>query len=216
MLVVDADPEGKKLRWDRVEKRFAEVRPPTLRLGNEGLQKPSAARRTIATGPDPLGVRYDGRVRPPDGPSALRTPTLTEAVGLHMIGAPSQLDLFDPKPELVKRDGEPCPESLLTGKRFAFLGAEKRLAGSRFKFAPHGESGQQVSELLPQLAKVADNIAVVRTLHTEEINHAPAQIFLHTGFGRGDRPSFGSWVTYGLPDVLILELLRAEICQRRM
>jgi hypothetical protein len=125
-------------------------------------------------------------------------PRAKRVIYLHMIGAPSQLDLFDPKPELVKRDGEPCPESLLTGKRFAFLGAEKRLAGSRFKFAPHGESGQQISELLPQLAKVADDIAVVRTLHTEEINHAPAQIFLHTGFGRGDRPSFGSWVTYGL------------------
>lgn len=125
-------------------------------------------------------------------------PRAKRVIYLHMIGAPSQLDLFDPKPELVKRDGEPCPESLLTGKRFAFLGTEKRLSGSRFKFAPHGESGQQISELLPQLAKVADDIAVVRTLHTEEINHAPAQIFLHTGFGRGDRPSFGSWVTYGL------------------
>jgi hypothetical protein len=125
-------------------------------------------------------------------------PRAKRVIYLHMIGAPSQLDLFDHKPELIKRDGEPCPESLLAGKRFAFLGAEKRLAGSRFKFAPHGESGQQFSELLPHLAKVADDIAVVRTLHTEEINHAPAQIFLHTGFGRGDRPSFGSWVTYGL------------------
>ncbi len=125
-------------------------------------------------------------------------PRAKRVIYLHMIGAPSQLDLFDPKPELIKRDGEPCPESLLAGKRFAFLGTEKRLSGSRFKFAQHGESGQQFSELLPHLSKVADDIAVVRTLHTEEINHAPAQIFLHTGFGRGDRPSFGSWVTYGL------------------
>ncbi|WP_425613351.1 DUF1501 domain-containing protein [Anatilimnocola sp. NA78] len=128
-------------------------------------------------------------------------PRAKRVIYLHMIGAPSQLDLFDAKPELVRRHGEPCPASLLEGKRFAFLGAEKKLAGSQFKFAPHGQSGQQFSELLPNLAKLADEIAVVRSLHTEEINHAPAQIFLHTGFGRGDRPSFGSWVTYGLGSI---------------
>ncbi|QDU27898.1 hypothetical protein ETAA8_29890 [Anatilimnocola aggregata] len=128
-------------------------------------------------------------------------PRAKRVIYLHMIGAPSQLDLFDAKPELVRRNGEACPESLLAGKRFAFLGAEKKLSGSKFKFAPHGESGQQMSELLPNLAKMADEIAVVRSLHTEEINHAPAQIFLHTGFGRGDRPSFGSWVTYGLGSI---------------
>jgi hypothetical protein len=117
---------------------------------------------------------------------------------LHMIGAPSQLDMFENKPELVKRDGEKCPEELLAGKRFAFIGGEMRLAGSKFKFARHGQSGQTFSELLPHMGAIADDIAVVHTLHTDEINHAPAQMFLHTGFGRGGRPSFGSWVTYGL------------------
>jgi hypothetical protein len=117
---------------------------------------------------------------------------------LHMIGAPSQLDLFEHKPELAKRDGEKCPEELLKGKRFAFIGGEMRLAGSKFKFARHGRSGQTFSELLPHMGAIADDIAVVHTLHTDEINHAPAQMFLHTGFGRGGRPSFGSWVTYGL------------------
>jgi hypothetical protein len=125
-------------------------------------------------------------------------PRAKRVIYLHMIGAPSQLDLFDPKTELVKRDGEKCPESLLAGRRFAFIGGEMRLAGSRFGFAPHGQSGQVMSELLPHLAGVADEISVVRSLHTEEINHAPAQMFLHTGFGRGGRPSFGSWATYGL------------------
>lgn len=125
-------------------------------------------------------------------------PRAKSVIYLHMIGAPSQLDLFDGKPELVQRDGEPCPESLLAGRRFAFIGDEKRLSGSRFHFRQHGESGQWISELLPNLASVADEISVIRTLHTEEINHAPAQMFLHTGFGRGGRPSFGSWVTYGL------------------
>ena len=117
---------------------------------------------------------------------------------LHMIGAPSQLDLFDPKPELVVHDNEVCPDSFLTGRRFAFIGGEMRLAGSRQKFARHGECGHAISGMLPYLSKMADDLCFVHSLHTEEINHAPAQIFLHTGFGRGGRPSFGSWVTYGL------------------
>src|SRR5262249_39653870 len=112
--------------------------------------------------------------------------------------APSQLDLFNYKPELVRRDGETCPEELTRGKRFAFIGGEMTLAGTTFKFGQHGQSGQHMSELLPHLAEVADELAIVNSLHTEEINHAPAQMFLHTGFGRGGRPSFGSWVVYGL------------------
>ncbi|MEZ6141183.1 MAG: DUF1501 domain-containing protein [Zavarzinella sp.] len=117
---------------------------------------------------------------------------------LHMIGAPSQLDLYDPKPELQKRDGQECPASLLEGKRFAFIGGAMSLAGSPFQFTKHGQSGQVLSELLPHFSKVVDDVAIVRTVHTEEINHAPAQLFLHTGFGRGGRPGLGSWVTYGL------------------
>ena len=117
---------------------------------------------------------------------------------LHMIGAPSQLDLFDPKSELVVHNNEVCPESFLTGRRFAFIGGEMRLAGSRQKFSQHGESGHSISGLLPHLSTVSDELCIVHSLHTDEINHAPAQIFLHTGFGRGGRPSFGSWVTYGL------------------
>lgn len=125
-------------------------------------------------------------------------PKAKHVIYLHMIGAPSQLDMFDFKPTLQKLDGEACPESLTKGKRFAFIGDNLKLSGTKFKFAQHGQSGQSVSELLPFLGKVADEIAVVRSLHTDEINHAPAQMFLHTGFGRGGRPSFGSWVSYGL------------------
>jgi hypothetical protein len=138
----------------------------------------------------------------PGHPLATRKPMLRprarRVIYLHMIGAPSQLDLFENKPELNQRDGEECPESLLKGRRFAFIGGKMTLAGTRWKFARHGQSGQEISELLPHLSTVADDIAIVKTLHTEEINHAPAQMFLHTGFGRGGRPSFGSWVTYGL------------------
>ncbi len=143
-----------------------------------------------------------GESRSPAGPLAPRRPHFAprarHVIYLHMIGAPSQLDLFDPKPALVKHDGQACPEELTKGKRFAFIGGKMTLAGSRFRFARHGQSGQEMSELLPYLATVADELAVVRSVHTEEINHAPAQMFLHTGFGRGGRPSFGSWVTYGL------------------
>jgi uncharacterized protein (DUF1501 family) len=129
---------------------------------------------------------------------AMFAPRARRVIYLHMIGAPSQLDLFENKPELNRRDGEECPESLLKGRRFAFIGGRMTLAGTKWKFARHGRSGQELSGLLPHLATVADDIAIVKTLHTEEINHAPAQMFLHTGFGRGGRPSFGSWVTYGL------------------
>ena len=115
-----------------------------------------------------------------------------------MIGAPSQLDLFDPKPALNRFDGQPCPLELTRGKRFAFIGDDLTLAGSPFRFARHGQSGQEISELLPHLATVADEIAILRGLHTDEINHAPAQMFLHTGSGRGGRPGLGAWVTYGL------------------
>jgi len=125
-------------------------------------------------------------------------PRAKHVIYLHMIGAPSQLDLFDEKPELTKYHGEPCPPEVTKGRDFAFIGKTSTLAASQWKFSQHGESGQTMSELLPHLSGMADELAVIRSLHTEEINHAPAQMFLHSGFGRGGRPSFGAWVTYGL------------------
>jgi uncharacterized protein (DUF1501 family) len=125
-------------------------------------------------------------------------PRAKSVIFLHMVGAPSQLELFDYKPMLAKYDGEPCPKELIEGKRFAFLRGHPSLLGPRFKFAQHGQSGVELSELLPHLATVADEIAVVKTLHTEQINHGPAQLMFQTGFGRFGRPSIGSWVSYGL------------------
>lgn len=125
-------------------------------------------------------------------------PRAKHVIYLHMIGAPSHLDLFDEKPELVKRHNQPCPPEVTKGRDFAFIGKTSTLAGSPWKFHRRGESGQVMSELLPHLGEVADDLAVIRSLHSEEINHAPAQMFLHSGFGRGGRPSFGSWVLYGL------------------
>ncbi|MFT5094420.1 MAG: hypothetical protein ACI93T_003259, partial [Porticoccaceae bacterium] len=125
-------------------------------------------------------------------------PKAKHVIYLHMIGAPSHLDLYDEKPELKKRHNEPCPPEVTKGRDFAFIGKTSTLAGSPWKFSKHGESGQSLSELLPHISEVVDDMAVIRSLHNEEINHAPAQMFLHSGFGRGGRPSFGSWVTYGL------------------
>lgn len=125
-------------------------------------------------------------------------PKAKQVIYLHMIGAPSQLDLFDSKPVLKKHDGQRCPDELLKGKRFAFIGGEMTLAGSPYRFDRHGQCGMEMSELLPHLGTVADDICLLKGLHTNEINHAPAQMFLHTGFGQGGRPSLGSWVTYGL------------------
>ena len=106
-------------------------------------------------------------------------PRAKRIIYLHMIGAPSQLDLFDHKPELITRDGQECPESLLKGRRFAFIGNKMTLSGTKWKFSRHGQSGQEMSELLPNLAKIADDIAILKTLHTEEINHARAYLEKH-------------------------------------
>jgi hypothetical protein len=148
-----------------------------------------------------LGQEARGEASPAD-PLAARPghhrPRAKNVIFLHMVGAPSQLDLFDYKPTLQKFDGEPCPKELLEGKRFAFLRGHPSLLGTKFKFDKHGKSGLELSENLPHLASVADEIAVVKTLHTEQINHGPAQLMFHTGFGRFGRPSVGSWAAYGL------------------
>lgn len=125
-------------------------------------------------------------------------PRAKNIIYLFMAGAPSQVDLFDPKPTLQKYDGQPCPEELLEGKRFAFIRGRPRLLGSPYKFEAVGQSGQMVSELLPHFRKIADEVTVVRSMQTDQINHAPAQLFMNTGFQVPGRPSLGSWLTYGL------------------
>lgn len=125
-------------------------------------------------------------------------PRAKNVIFLHMVGAPSQLDLFEPKPVLQKYDGELCPDKYLKGQRFAFLRGHPKLMGTKLKFSKHGQAGLEMSELLPHLATVADEVAVIKTMQTELFNHAPAQLFFHTGFGRFGRPTLGSWLTYGL------------------
>ncbi|HEY7314676.1 MAG TPA: DUF1501 domain-containing protein [Gemmataceae bacterium] len=138
----------------------------------------------------------------PADPLALRrphfAPKATRVIHLFMAGAPSQLDLFDYKPELAKLEGKPLPPSVIGGQRYAFIRPDAAVLGPRFKFAKHGQCGAELSEMLPHLAKVVDDICLVKSVHTDQFNHAPAQIFFNTGFAQPGRPSLGSWVLYGL------------------
>ena len=120
---------------------------------------------------------------------------------LHMAGSPSQLELFDHKPELQKLHMQDAPASFLEGTRFAFIRGVPKILAGQFPFARQGKSGQLVSELLPHLSKVIDNVCVIRTVHTDQFNHAPSQLFTHTGSPRLGGPSIGAWVTYGLGSV---------------
>ncbi|MFM7803798.1 MAG: DUF1501 domain-containing protein, partial [Verrucomicrobiota bacterium] len=117
---------------------------------------------------------------------------------LHMAGAPSQLELFDYKPELARFDGKTCPQKYLEGKRFAFIQGIPKLLGPRYPFAQHGQTGAWVSDRLPQFARVVDHVCFIKSLHTDLFNHAPAQLAMHTGYSTPGYPSMGSWVTYGL------------------
>ena len=138
----------------------------------------------------------------PPGPMAPRPPHFApkakRVIYLFMAGAPSQLDLFDPKAALTKYDGQPVPAEVVKGQRYAFIQPNASLMAPRYKFAKYGQSGADLSEMLPHLRKAVDDIAIVRSVHTDQFNHAPAQIFMNTGASLPGRPSLGSWVTYGL------------------
>jgi hypothetical protein len=125
-------------------------------------------------------------------------PKAKRVIHLFMAGAPSQLDLFDYKPELARLEGKPLPPSVIAGQRYAFIRPDAGVLGPRFKFAKHGRCGMELSEMLPHLATVADDICLIKSVHTDQFNHAPAQIAFNTGFFRPGRPSMGSWVVYGL------------------
>src|SRR4051812_48923280 len=126
------------------------------------------------------------------------TPKAKSVIYLFMAGGPSHLELFDNKPELARWDGKLPPADLLKGYRAAFINPNSRLLGPKFKFARHGKSGAELSELLPHLATVADDLCIVKSMVTDAFNHAPAQIFLNTGAQQFGRPSLGAWTLYGL------------------
>ena len=144
----------------------------------------------------------------PQSSSALRDPLAPKkpplaakakrVVYLFMAGAPSHLELFDYKPQLARYNGTLPPQELIAGYRAAFIGHDAKLLGPKFKFARHGKCGAELSELLPGLSGVVDEIAIVKSLMTDAFNHAPAQILMNTGSQQFGRPSFGAWATYGL------------------
>ena len=138
----------------------------------------------------------------PTGAMALRAshfaPRAKRVIHLFMAGGPSQLELFDKKPFLAKYEGKPLPPEVIGGQRYAFIRPDAAVMGPQAEFARYGQSGAELSTYLPQLARVVDDICILRAVHTDQFNHAPAQIFLNTGFSQPGRPSIGSWVTYGL------------------
>jgi len=125
-------------------------------------------------------------------------PKIKRVVHLFMTGAPSQLDLFDQKTELTRLEGKPLPPSVYGNQRYAFIRPDAGVLGPRFKFRRHGDCGTELAEVLPHLGSIVDDIALVKSVHTDQFNHAPAQIYFNTGFAQPGRPSLGSWVTYGL------------------
>jgi hypothetical protein len=149
----------------------------------------------------PLGPRAPGAdplaPRPGHFPAKAKN-----VIFLFMAGGPSQLELFDHKPKLNELHGKPIPEEFIKGKRFAFMDSfakqTPKLLGTRRKFARHGHSGAWVSECLPHMAGVVDDLAIIRSMQTNVFNHAPAKIFLNTGAPQAGRPGIGAWVTYGI------------------
>ncbi len=148
-------------------------------------------------------VAYGERAKPstpdPLAPKAPHfAPKAKRVIYLFQAGAPSHLDMFDYKPELAKRDGQLPPAELLQGYRAAFINPKSGLLGPKFKFEKHGQCGMELSEVLPHTAKIADELCLVRSMTTDAVNHAPAQIMLNTGSQQFGRPSLGAWTLYGL------------------
>ncbi len=125
-------------------------------------------------------------------------PKAKRVIYLFMGGGPSQLDLFDYKPAMTKYDGKPVPQEVVMGQKYAFIKPDAALYATEFKFAKHGQCGAELSEALPHLAEVVDDIAIVRSMTTDAFNHAPGQVLMQTGSTQFGRPCFGSWVLYGL------------------
>ncbi len=168
-------------------------------VGKIALASLLAAETTSARAGDVAGGSIPTADRDPMAPRPPHfAPKATRVIFLFMAGAPSQLDLFDRKPELAKYDGRPVPAEVVKDQRYAFIRPDASLMSSRFRFARHGQCGAELSEMLPHLAKVVDDIAIVKSMQTDQFNHAPAQIFLNTGSPLPGRPSMGAWVCYGL------------------
>ena len=171
---------------------------------SDGFSRGLSRRQILRAGASGLGALALGDLLARQGFASAQAARLPIArakrvIWLFMAGAPSQLELFEPKETLQRLDGQTLPPSLAAGKRFAFIdGQRATLLGTRRKFARHGECGAPVSELLPHTAGIVDKLCFLRGLQAKEINHGPAKTFMNTGFGQFGRPSVGSWTLHGL------------------
>ncbi len=181
---IAVDPQARSRRWFLQE---CGVGLGAIALGQLMARTAAAAPPSRLAAVDPLAAR-----EPPQPAKA------KHVIFLFMAGAPSHLDLFDYKPQLERFDGRPPPRELVDGYRAAFINPNANLLGPKFPFARYGESGAELSSLLPHLSDVVDDVAIVKSMATDAFNHAPAQIFMNTGAQQFGRPSMGSWVTYGL------------------
>jgi hypothetical protein len=144
----------------------------------------------------------ESKAEPPAEPLVPKQPhfpaKVKRVVYIFQAGAPSQLELYDPKPELTKRNGQLPPTELLAGYRAAFINPNSALLGPKYSFAPKGKSGIELSEILPHIGEIVDDICLIRSMQSDAVNHAPAQILMNTGSEQFGRPSIGSWTLYGL------------------
>lgn len=194
------EPEHREIQLARIE---AQTRRHFLSGCATGLGAMFMA--TLAPGlraAESTGARRLNFTRDASSPLSILPPQFAakarRVIYIHMNGAPSQLELFDYKPELVKFDGKDCPAHLLAGKRFAFISGVPKLLGSQFPFHRAGQSGAWISDRLPHIEKHIDDICFIKSMRTDQFNHVPAQLTVHTGNARLGYPSIGSWVTYGL------------------
>jgi hypothetical protein len=141
-------------------------------------------------------------LKAPQNPLLPRKPHFSEkakrVIYIHLTGSPPHLDMWDYKPELVKRTDQDCPDEFVKGKMFAFTSGTPKLMGTPRTFKQYGKSGMWMSDAIPNFHEHADDFCVIKSMHTDQFNHAPAELFVHTGFPQPGRPSFGAWTTYGL------------------
>ena len=184
------DPRIERIAW-RTRRHF--LRDSLGGIGSIAL----ASMLGRSSGADP--AEAGSRVVDPLAPRAAHFPArATRVISIHLTGSPPHLDLYDYKPELVRRTGEDCPDSFLKGRMFAFTSGVPKLLGTPHEFARYGSGGTWMSDAVPHFHGIADELCVIKSMFTEQFNHAPAELLLFTGSPRSGRPSLGSWVTYGL------------------
>ncbi len=171
------------------------IKESAMGLGSLAL---GALLGSCGNNPSPIANNFFDATNPLAPKPPMFTGKAKSVIYIHMAGAPSQLELFSYKPELSKLDGLDCPPSLLEGKKFAFIRGVPKMLGPQANFRQHGQSGLWLSDNLPHLSTVIDDMAILNAVTTDQFNHAPAQLLMHTGTPRLGRPSLGSWVTYGL------------------